>query len=64
VKSLAQHRVSIALRLAEGTAVNVNISVAQRLLHGLLTVALLKLHTLEAEHVTVFVGSGSAAVAD
>lgn len=43
---------------------NVNISVAQSLLHGLLTVVLVKLHILEVKHVTVFVGSGPVLTAD
>lgn len=43
---------------------NVNISVAQSLLHGLLTVVLVKLHILEVKHVTVFVGSGPVLIAD
>lgn len=64
MKSLAQCHVSIALQLAEDTAVNVNISVAQSLLHGLLTVVLVKLHILEVKHVTVFVGSGPVVIAD
>lgn len=64
MKSLAQRHVSIALRLAEDTAVNVNISVARSLLQGLLTVALLKLHMLEVNRVTMFGGSGPVAIAD
>lgn len=43
---------------------NVNISVAQSLLHGLLTVVLVKLHIPEVKHVTVFVGSGPVLTAD
>lgn len=62
MKSLAQHHVSIALGLAEDTAVNVNIAVAQSLLHSPLTVALVKL--LEVKHVTVFVGSEPGDTAD
>lgn len=64
MKPLAQCHVSIALRQAEDTAVNVNISVAQSLLHSVLTVALVKSHILEVKRVTVFIGSGPVAIAD
>lgn len=51
MKSLARRRVSIAVTLAEGTVVNVNISVAQSPMYcRLLTVALVGLLILEACH--------------
>lgn len=63
MKWLAQGRVSIALRLAEEPAVNVNISAAQSLPRGP-TVTLLKLQIFEAEHVTALAGWGPVARAD
>lgn len=48
---LAPGHVSMALRLAAGSAVNVKVSVAQCLLHGLLTGARVRLHSLEKKRV-------------